>query len=308
MLVIASNTHFLEWIRKVPYEVRVLKVNLVGLSKVRKAFFWASLKPKLKILTRKYDVIFCDWFDELASIMSRVSSKPILVRLHRHEAHNPVHIKTAKLENIKGIITVSKFYERIVKEIVGNEVPIYVLPNGVDTEKFSFNPNVHNPLTLCTVSNLVPRKRIFDLIVNNPDLKIDIGGEGEEKRILQDAIKRFGLKAKLHGFVRLPEFYHQHDIFIMNSSDEGHSLALLEAMSCGLIPLCFAYHGVEETLPSEYLYYDYQELNEKLHSLREMSRARLKHLKREIRGIVEAKFTLELQAQNFMSIIEGLKK
>jgi len=307
LLVIASNTNFLDWLKKVPYEVKIFKINL-NVNKIRKAWFYMSLKPKLRFLSHKYDIIFCDFFDNFSALMSRVSSKPIYIRVHRGEVDKPVYFKNANYNNIKAIITVSKYYKKVISELTQNKTQIYVVPNGVDTEKFGFNPHIHNPLRICTVSNLVPRKRIFDLIVNNPELEIDIGGEGEEKRILQDAIKRFDLKAKLYGFVRLPEFYHQHDIFIMNSSDEGNSVALLEAMSCGLIPLCFAWHGAEEILPRDYLYYDYQEMNEKICRFTEMPRTRLERIKREMRKIVESRFTLERQAQNFISIFSEVKK
>ncbi|TET26250.1 MAG: glycosyltransferase [Candidatus Bathyarchaeum sp.] len=301
MLVVASNTHFLDWIKEFPYDVNVFKIHLY-MSRVRKAFFYATLKPKLKILSWKYDIIFCDFFDEFANIMSKVSSKPIYVRLHRTEAYNPTFLKTANFENIKTIITVSKYYKKIVRELVGDKVPIHVVPNGVDTEKFSYNPHVHRPLKICTVSNLTHRKRIFDLIVNNPDSKIDIGGKGEERRILEDAINRFNLKAKLCGWVELPEFYHQHDIFIMNSSDESFGVSMVEAMSCGLIPLCFAWHGVEEILPPEYIYHNYQEMREKVSKIQEMSKTEISQIKRKMRSIVESKFSLEQQAKNFISI------
>lgn len=301
MLVITANTYFLDWIKKVPFNVEIFEVS-TSMSRIRKAFFYATLKPKLKMLSWKYDIVFCDWFDEMASITSRVSVKPIYIRLHRYEAHNAAHIRTAKLENVKGIITVSEFYRRIVKEIVGDKVPVYVVPNGVDTEKFNYNQQIHTPLRICTVSNLVPRKRILDLIVNYPDFRIDIGGEGEEKRILEDAVKRFNLKAKLHGFVKLPDFYHQHDIFTMNSGDESFGVALVEAMSCGLIPLCFAWHGVEDILPREQIYYDYEELREKIRVLRGMSKKDLYKVKTKMRSIVESKFTLEQQAEKFVTI------
>lgn len=302
MLVIATNLRFLDWIKKLPFNVKIFKVS-TSMSRTRKAFFYATLKPKLKILSWKYDIVFCDWFDEMASVMSRTSKKPIYVRLHRNEAHNPIHIRTAKLENIKAIITVSNFYKNIVKEIVGDKIQVYVVPNGVDTEFFSYNPHIHTPLRICTLSYLTPRKRIFDLIVNNPDLEINIGGEGGEKRILEDAIKRFNLKARLYGFVKLPEFYHQHDIFIMNSSDESFGVALIEAMSCGLIPLCFAWHGVEEILPPEHIYYNYEELREKISQIKEMSNTEITHIKRKIRSIIQSKFSLEEQAKSFISIL-----
>jgi len=301
VLVVASNVSFLDWLKELPYDVKVFKIDL-NMSRVRKAFFYATLKPKLKILSWKYDIIFSDWFDEWASIMSKVSSKPIYVRLHRYEAHKPIYLKTAKLRNIKAIITVSKFYGKIVKELVRDEVPVYVVPNGVDIKKFSYNPHIHSPLKICTVSNLIPRKRIFDLLVNNPDLKIDIGGEGEERRTLEGAIVRFGLRAKLCGWVKLPEFYHQHDIFILNSSDESFGVVAIEAMSCGLIPLCFAYPAAEEILPKEYIYHDYQEMREKISKIQKMSKTEISQIKRNMRSVVESKFTLEQQVKNFISV------
>lgn len=301
MLVVASNINFLDWLRELPYSIKVFQIDL-DISRIRKAFLYATLKPKLRILSWKYDVIFCEFFDEFASIMSRVSSKPIYVRLHRTEAHGPTHLKTANFKNIKAIIAVSKYYKQVVSELVGDKVPIHVVPNGVDIEKFSYNPHIHRPLKICAVSNLIPRKRIFDLIVNNPDLKIDIGGKGEERRTLEDAINRFNSEAKLRGWVRLPEFYHQHDVFIMNSEDEGCPCALLEAMSCGLMPLSFAWHGVEEILPKENIYRNYDQMRQKISEMEEMSNPEISQIKRKMRYIVESKFSLEHQAKNLVSL------
>ena len=301
VLIAAINVHFLDWVRKLPCHARVFRVD-TNMSRTKKAFFYATLRPRLRLLSRKYDVVFCDWFGEIASLTSWMSSKQIFVRVHRQEVHNPIHIRAANLKNIKAIITVSNFYRTLVKEIVGDKVPVYVVPNGVDTEKFSYNPRVHSPLRMCTVSNLVPRKRIFDLIASNPDLQIDIGGTGEETRILEDAKRRFNLKARICGYVELPKFYHEHDIFIMNSSDEGHSVALTEAMSCGLIPLCFAWHGVEEILSEEHIYYDYEDMRKKISRIEKMPRKEIVRLKRKMRSTAESEFSLERQAKNFLEI------
>ena len=303
LLVVASNVHFLNWLRFTPYDVRLFRIRL-SKSRFKRALFYATLKPRLKALSYRYDLIFCDFFDEFACLMSHVSSKPIYVRLHRWEVHNPVYLLSANLKNVKAIITVSNHYKRLVEELVKDVVPVYVVPNGVDIDRFSYNPYIHRPLKICTVSNLIPRKRIFDLIVNNPDLNIDIGGKGEEKRILEEAIRRFNLKAKLYGYVKLPEFYHNHDIFIQNSSDEGLSVALIEAMSCGLVPLCFDYPGADEVVPREFIYRNYEELREKISRFNQMSDEQIRRIKRRIRQIVEKKFNLKHQAKKFMSIFE----
>lgn len=297
----ASNTNFLDWLKKYPYKTRIISYNK-DMSRLRKAFFWLLLKPMFKLLSYKYDVIFCDWFDELASIMSKVSSKSIFIRLHRSEVYGSKFLKESKLGNIKCIITVSNYYKNIVSNLYDENIPICVVPNGIDTTKYSFNPRINRPLKLCTLSNLIPRKRIFDLIVNNPDLAINIGGDGIERMILENAIDRFSLKAKLHGFVELPDFYHKHDIFIINSSDESFGVSIIEAMSCGLIPLSFSRPEAEEILPKEYLYRDYDEMRKKIAQLMDKTDEELMKIKQEMRSIVESKFSLECQVTQFLSL------
>ena len=91
-LIVASNTNFLDWLKEYPYKTRIISYNK-EMSRLRKAFFWLFLKPRFKLLSYKYDVIFCDWFGELASIMSKVSSKSIFIRLHRSEVYGSKFLK-----------------------------------------------------------------------------------------------------------------------------------------------------------------------------------------------------------------------
>lgn len=308
ILAIASDPYFLGWLKEVPWKVKVWALNWAKMTILDKAFFYLTFKPKLNLISRRYDVVFCDWFDKATALASQASSKPIYVRVHRNEVDVPIWFNVADMNNIKAIITVSNAYKKYVTDIIGNSVPVYVVPNGVDTQEFSYNASIHDPLKVCAVSNLTPRKRIFDLIINNPELEIDIGGTGAEHRTLEYAIQKFKLKAKLFGWVPLPEFYHQHDIFIMNSSDESFGVSLVEAMSCGLIPLCFAWNGIEEILPSDHIYKNYVELQEKLQKIRQMSREEVSEQKRRMRQIVESKFTLEHQAKSFLAIFEYVDK
>jgi len=304
--VITTSMTGLGWVKKSPYQVKVIYVE-PNMSMFRRLWSYPIILLRLMILTMMYDVVFCNWFTLLASALSKISSKPIFVRLHRYEVHAPGHIKTANHTNIKAIITVSDFYKTLTEEIVGDDVPVCVISNSTDTEQFSFSSKIHTPLKICTLSYLVPRKRIFDLIVSNPDLEIHVGGVGKEKRILEDVIGRFNLKAKLYGFVNTPDFFYDHDIFVMNSSDEGQSEALLQAMSCGLIPLSFAWHGVEEIIPKENIYYSNSELREKILKLREMSKEQIMDIKKSMRSIVVTNFSLERQAQRFISLFRSEK-
>jgi phosphatidylinositol glycan class A protein len=206
------------------------------------------------------------------------------------------------IKNIKTIITVSQYYKSLVIEVLGGNIPVVVVPNGIDTNIFKFESKVNSPLKICTLGLLIPRKRVFDLIVNNPELKINIGGKGSEKITLEKIIKKFKIKAKLHGFVKLPSFYYDHDIFLMNSSDESFGVSMIEAMSCGLIPLCFSWGGIEEILPQENIYKNYAELNDKLKLLNNHSDDELLKIKHKMRKLVEEKYTLKIQVNKFIKL------
>jgi glycosyltransferase involved in cell wall biosynthesis len=87
----------------------------------------------------------------------------------------------------------------LIKELVlGYNIPVIKIDNGVDIEKFYFTSKINRPLKICTLGNLIPRKRVLDLVVNNPDLKIDIGGKGKEFRVIELAIK--SLHSKFFSF------------------------------------------------------------------------------------------------------------
>lgn len=303
LLVITSNLHFLDFIKFLPYQKKIFYIDL-NKRLVEKAFFYLTLKHRLKYLSLRYDIIFCDWYHKFATLMSHVSSKPIFIRLHRSEIDEPFNIQKANFQNIKGIITVSQQYKNNLMQLIGDKTKIHVIYNGVDPEKFSFNPKINRPLKICSLGNLNSRKRTFDLIVNNPQLKLDIGGQGEGKRILEQTIKKFTLKAKLHNYVDLPKFYHEHDIFIHNSMDEGCCVSLLEAMSCGLIPLCFEYPGIIEIIPKEFTFRQYKELENKIIKLNEKSDTEILSIKRQFREIIQKRFDLQTQAKNFSNFFE----
>lgn len=299
LLIITHNTNFLQWVDEYDDKVKIIKYDTDwGFRKSYKLIFYI----RIRILSYFYDVIFCDFFTFLTSWTSHASSKPIYIRLHRYEIHNPNLLLNVNIKNIKTIITVSKYYKSLVIEVLGDNIPVVVVPNGIDTNIFKFESEVNHPLKICTLGLLIPRKRVFDLIVNNPGLNINIGGKGIEKITLEKIIKKFKIKAKLHGFVKLPSFYYDHDIFLMNSSDESCGVSMIEAMSCGLIPLCFSWGGIEEILPQENIYKNYAELNDKLKLLNNHSDDELLKIKHKMRKLVEEKYTLEIQVNKFIKL------
>lgn len=125
---------------------------------------------------------------------------------------------------------------------------IQVIPNGVDTEKFS--PAESSPkkglLRLVTVSRISPEKNLIFLLEACLELKkrkvafhldhIGSGIKSEESKI-RNFIKKNKLhnEVTLHGFQEdVRPFLKEADVFVSTSITEGHPVAVLEAMSSGL--------------------------------------------------------------------------
>ncbi|NTV23538.1 MAG: glycosyltransferase family 4 protein [Nanoarchaeota archaeon] len=118
---------------------------------------------------------------------------------------------------------------------------ISVIYNGVDTEEFVPRKKRSKEFTLLTVSRLIPRKRIDEIIRAMPGLKtkskLVIAGEGPEEPRLRALAAEQNVKVEFNGFVRhelLPEMYQDADVFVLPSINEGMSNTVLEAMASGL--------------------------------------------------------------------------
>jgi glycosyltransferase involved in cell wall biosynthesis len=124
---------------------------------------------------------------------------------------------------------------------------IDVIPNGVDTTRFSFErPPRRNgdALQVLCVSRLIARKGLTTLIeaiaeLRDCNLEVEIAGSGRMARGLQELITSLRLqgRVRLTGFMSQPELafrYRNADVFVLPSLSESCAMALLEALSAGL--------------------------------------------------------------------------
>ena len=128
----------------------------------------------------------------------------------------------------------------------------YLLPGiGVDISKFVSRPDpaylrkelgiASNETILLSVGELIPRKNhstVIDAIakLEEPKIHYVIAGEGELEQALVQKVSSLNLK-NIHflGYrTDINMLCNSADIFIMPSLQEGLSVALMEAMSCGL--------------------------------------------------------------------------
>eukprot|EP00730_Choanoeca_flexa_P001477 TRINITY_DN10651_c0_g1_i1.p1 TRINITY_DN10651_c0_g1~~TRINITY_DN10651_c0_g1_i1.p1 ORF type:complete len:404 (+),score=72.57 TRINITY_DN10651_c0_g1_i1:22-1233(+) len=144
---------------------------------------------------------------------------------------------------------------------------IAIIPNAVDTQLFtpaSTPPSTDHPV-LVVVSRLYPRKGV-DLLTQalplilrkRPDVKVIIAGDGPLRVDLEEMIEanKFEHRIRLLGAVShpsIPAVLQQGHLFLNCSRTEAFCMAVLEAVSCGLMAVSTNVGGVPEILPSDML-------------------------------------------------------
>ena len=139
-------------------------------------------------------------------------------------------------------------------------VPIEVIPNGVDLDRFhpARNGAESDGLRLLTVGRLSVTKRVEMLIdaveIVHKDgltLSLMIAGGGALEQKLRNIVSQKGLQdiVEVTGRVDpedMPQMYRRSDLFVSASMQEGMSNAMLEAMASGLPIITTRCEGVEE--------------------------------------------------------------
>lgn len=138
-----------------------------------------------------------------------------------------------------------KDIEYLIKEGIDTK-KIFVFNGGIDVDRFisvtiprktdliftgKFDANKGPFRVLEIIQKLVP-------ILKN--IKCVFLGDGQLKLSFENEIIKLGLQNNVHcyGFVDNPEYYYQQSkIFVLPSTNEGLSTAMLESMSCGCVPV-----------------------------------------------------------------------
>ncbi|MCL5429086.1 MAG: glycosyltransferase family 4 protein [Chloroflexi bacterium] len=140
-------------------------------------------------------------------------------------------------------------------------VPIRVIPNGVDLDKFQAGDRVWAPARLLFVGRVVYQKGL-DLILNalsalkTLDWRLEIVGDGPRVDRLRAQADELGIveRVSFPGWQSreiLPSAYRRANLFVYPSRHEGMPNAVLEAMASGLPVLASRIAGNEELVTEE---------------------------------------------------------
>ena len=122
---------------------------------------------------------------------------------------------------------------------------VAVVPASIDDERLGTLPATFEPeYDLVTASQLIPRKRLEDLLAatailkdHRPALRVAIAGRGPLDDSLREQARALGVEDNVDflGFVSdVATVYARSAVFVLPSRSEGLSIALCEAMAAGL--------------------------------------------------------------------------
>ena len=171
-----------------------------------------------------------------------------------------------KADRIKAI---SRFIEKLTRD-VGYEGPVAVIPNAVDTEKFSapvegerlwelknIYGKQHGDVYLFTASRLVLSRGVEDVIRALPHLphnvKFLIAGDGEDRGKLEDIARKANVDDRVifAGHIdhaELPAYFKMCDVFVRPSIIEGFGNAFVEAFAAGIPVVATPVGGIPDFL------------------------------------------------------------
>jgi phosphatidylinositol alpha-1,6-mannosyltransferase len=158
------------------------------------------------------------------------------------------------------VVAISKGHQSLAHQTMPQlEIPI--ISNGIDTRVFhpAGQPKREFKINILCVGRLVGRKGQHFLLealatlrgcYRNP-IHLTLVGTGDAESSLRRMASGLGVAdtVTFAGFVPRDDiirFYHQADIFVLPSQNEGMSIALLEAMACGLPVLVTDTGGTSE--------------------------------------------------------------
>lgn len=180
-------------------------------------------------------------------VLAHAAPLPVVAGEHGGSSGRHVHVlKRRSLARAAAITVQSSAEQRRLRERYGLEAKL--VTNGVDAAFFTPGPPGPRSPRMLVVARLVDaQKRVSDVISALASMPaewgLDIVGRGPDEAALREHAERVGVAGRVtfHGWVgsreELREHYRRCGVFVLPSTWEAVTLALLEAMACGAPPV-----------------------------------------------------------------------
>ncbi len=219
------------------------------------------------------------------------------------------------LKQAEKITSVSDFTAQLVKGDLGFDGDIQVIPNGIDTDLFHPRSQNYNTKKIKVLfsGNLTLRKgaqwlpRIAEKFNDNIELLYTRGLNKTKLTIMEDNLRCIGAVL----YEDMPALYNSADVLLMPTVREGMSVAVLEAMACGLPVVATDCSSLPELIEHGRGGYlcplgDVAEFAKKINTLAENPGLR-KQMGEFNRSRVEERFTLKMMLGQYQYVFEEVR-
>ncbi|MDP2696255.1 MAG: glycosyltransferase [bacterium] len=240
-----------------------LNSSKAGIIGAFAATLYKVLKPKTQRPTPKVIFTAHGWVFNPTNAINPLL-RQFYIWTHRLAAHFQDHI-----------INVSQYDHKLaLKYKISQPEKLTTIHNGLDTKRLHFLdktaarkallkllPNTRYPLLtdqtwIGSIGRLVKEKNYETFVkaaalINNPDIKFFIVGDGQEKKSLQSLIIKLGLLNRFFIVSNLfpaAPYLKAYDTFVLSSIKEGLPFTLLEAMAAGLPIITTRIGGMPEVV------------------------------------------------------------
>lgn len=233
-------------------------------------------------------------------------------------APNVMRMAEYTYSKVNQLLTVSEPLKQRIIDLFS--VHPIVVHNMVGKEFHYMNIQSEKPITFITVGSLFPIKNHTLLIAAFAKLKLPkdtwqlvIVGEGSERKKLQNQIDKEGLSQNIHLIGTKPKaeianLLNSAHVFVLPSISENFSVAVLEALACGLPVVASICGGIKECIDkTNGLLFEVGDLNGLARCLQFMYEHAQDYDRYAIATNCQARFASEVIAKQLSTIFENVK-
>lgn len=133
-----------------------------------------------------------------------------------------------------------------------------IIPNGIDTEHFTFDPKWERREHLLSIRPLIYHgKYAIDLLIEamsklNIDSSLTLYGRGPDERLIRDTARsqlklvQFILNAQFIDHSEIPSIHAKHGVYLAVTRMDAQGVSMCEAMASGLPTVSFATCAIPE--------------------------------------------------------------
>jgi len=234
--------------------------------------FDADTAEEMNALMEWADLAWFEWCDNLIIEATKLPKKcKIICRLHSYEAFTemPSQVDWSKVDQL---VFVNQSVMELAKPQIGSSVPLTIIYNGVDLDKFRIPESKQDssqPLCkkIASVGYINYKKNPGLLLYcfkkiyqHDSEFSLHIAGSHQDPRIklyFDNYLKCHPMPVYFDGWIDdMPSWYTDKGFVISTSLFESFHYSIAEGMASGLIPLIHDWYGADTLYPEQFLFSD----------------------------------------------------